>query len=158
MKPYDLQRQHLAALITGDLEASARLRERIGPRGDDTAADFLRAATAVSLEYRFGPGAGLGAGPIDYDELAEFMAELRRAGQGTEPPPNYLAVEAVVRSLYGEPHLIESLERQRRSQALYTALRHQVHRYPWLAANAEWVVERAKQTAVIWLLGRPVAD
>ncbi|WP_205324998.1 hypothetical protein [Glycomyces sp. YM15] len=158
MKPYDLQRQHLAALITGDPEAAATLRQRLGRNGADAAADLLRAATAISLEYRFGPGAGLGAGPIDFDELTEFLAELRQAGHGVEPPLDYLAIEAVVRALYGESHLIEPLEPQKRSQALYSALQHQVKRYPWLATNAEWVVERAKQTALIWILGRPVAD
>ncbi|GAA2138895.1 hypothetical protein [Glycomyces algeriensis] len=158
MNPYDLHRRHLAALITGDHEAAANLRQRLGRNGDDAAADLLCAATAISLEYRFGPGAGLGAGPIDFDELTEFLTELRRAGHGTEPPLDYLAIEAVVRALYGEPHLTEPLEPQKKSQALYAALQHQVERHPWLAENADWVVERAKQTALIWLVGRPVAD
>lgn len=156
MKPYDLQRKHLSALLTGDLDAASRLRARLGRDGEASATEFLRAATAVSLEYRFGPGAGIGAGPVDYDELAAFMAELRFAGRTSEPPPDYLAVEAVVRSLYGEPHLIDPLEGRQRSRALYTALRHQTLRHPWLAANPEWVAERAKQTMMIWLLGRPV--
>lgn len=156
MKSYDLQRDHLAALLTGDLEAAARLRPRLGRDGEHTATEFLRAATAVSLEYRFGPGAGIGAGPIDFDELAAFMAEVRQAGRASEPPPDFLAVEAVVRSFYGEPHLIEPLELRQRSQALYTALQHQVHRHRWLATHAAWVVDRAKQTMLIWLLGRPV--
>jgi hypothetical protein len=158
VNPYDLQRQHLAALITGDHESAANLRQRLGRNGADGAADLLRAATAISLEYRFGPGAGLGAGPIDFDELTEFLAELRRAGQGSEPPLDYLAIEAVVRALYGEPHLTEALEPQKKTQALYSALRHQVQRHPWLAANAEWVAERAKQTVLIWIVGHPVAD
>jgi hypothetical protein len=158
MKPYDLQREHLAALLTGDLEGAARIRPRLGRDGETNAAEFLRAATAISLEYRFGPGAGLGAGPIDFDELAAFMAELRYAARTMEPPPDYLAVEAVVRSLYGEPHLIEPLELRQRSQALYTALQHQVRRHRWLATHAEWVAERAKQTWMIWLLNRPLSD
>ncbi|MFC3492951.1 hypothetical protein [Glycomyces rhizosphaerae] len=155
MNTYELQREHLVALITGDLEGAARLRARLGRDGEMPATEFMRAATAVCLEYRFGPGAGLGAGPIDYDELAAFMAELRRSGRTAEPPPDYLAVEAVVRSLYGETHLIEPLEKRQRSQAIFTALQHQVHRHPWIAANAAWVAERAKQTWSIWLLGRP---
>jgi hypothetical protein len=53
--------------------------------------------------------------------------------------------------------LIEPLGRRQRSQALYTALQHQVRRHPWLAANAAWVAERAKQTWTIWLLGHPVS-
>jgi hypothetical protein len=156
MRPYELQLEHLVALLTGDLDAAARVRPRLGRDGQSSATEFLRAATAVCLEYRFGPGAGLGAGPIDYDDLAAFMAEVRHAGRASEPPPDYLAVEAVIRSLYGEPHLIEPLERRQRSQALYTALQHQVRRHPWLAANAAWVAERAKQTWTIWLLGHPV--
>lgn len=158
MNTYELQREHLTAVLTGDLEGAARLRARLGRDGETAATEFLRAATAVCLEYRFGPGAGLGAGPIDYDELAAFMAELRHAGRTAEPPPDFLAVEAVVRSLYGEPHLIEPLERRQRSQAIFTALQYQVHRHSWIAANAVWVAERAKQTWSIWLLGRPVAD
>jgi hypothetical protein len=158
MEPHELHREHLVALLTGDLEAAAQLRPRLGRDGQAPATEFLRAATAVCLEYRFGPGAGIGAGPIDYDELAAFIAELRHAGRAEEPPPDYLAVEAVVRSFYGEPHLIEPLERRQRSQALYTALQHQVRRHPWLAANAAWVAERARQTWTIWLIGRPVSD
>jgi hypothetical protein len=158
MRPHDLQRDHLVAIITGDLDRAARLRPRLGRDGRQSATDFLRAATAVCLEYRFGPGAGIGAGPIDYCELAAFMSEVRQAGRASDPPPDYLAVEAVVRSFYGEPHLIEPLEPRQHSQALYTALQHQVRRHPWLAARAEWVVERAKQTNLIWLLGLPVSD
>jgi hypothetical protein len=156
MKTFELQRDHLVAILTGDLEGAARLRPRLGRDGEHAATELLRAATAVSLEYRFGPGAGIGASPIDFDELALFMAEVRHGGRASEPPPDYLAVEAVVRSFYGEPHLIEPLERRQRSQALFTALQHQVHRHPWLAAHAAWVAERAKQTMTIWLLGRPV--
>jgi hypothetical protein len=89
MNPYDLQREHVVALLTGDLEAAARLRPRLGRDGQTSATEFLRAATAVCLEYRFGPGAGLGAGPVDYDELAAFMAEVRLAGRASEPPPDY---------------------------------------------------------------------
>lgn len=156
MKPYDVQRDHLVALLTGDLDRAASLRPLLDRDGRDSATEFMRAAAAVCLEYRFGPGAGIGAGPIDYEELAAFMAEVRQAGRAAEPPPDYLAVEAVVRSFYGEPHLVEPLERRQRTQALYTALQHQVRRHPWLAAHAEWVVERARQTNMIWLLGHPV--
>lgn len=152
MKPEQLHRNHLTALISGDHEKAANLRGHFSRSDHDTAVQFLRAATAISLEYRFGPGAGLGAGPVDYDELAAFMAEARRMCEGTEPPPDFLAVEAVVRSLYGEPHLIEPLRRQQHSQALYLALTIQTRHHPWLAAHPDWVLDRAKQTSLIWLL------
>ncbi|KPC67382.1 hypothetical protein ADL26_20870, partial [Thermoactinomyces vulgaris] len=94
------------------------------PEAREVAVEYLRAATAVALEYRFGPGAGMGAGPVDHDELTAFMSEVRAAALGTEPPPDFLAVEAIVRALYGEPHLLEPLSSEQRSQASFTALRH----------------------------------
>lgn len=96
--------------------------------------------------------------PVDQRAPGLACVGEKHAGRASEPPPDYLAVEAVVRSLYGEPHLIEPFERRQRTQAMYIALQHQVHRHPWLATHAAWVVERAKQTNVIWLLGRPVSD
>ncbi len=152
MKPEALHREHLTALLKGDLEGAARLRKQFGPRDHVGSAEFLRAAVAVCVEFRFGPGAGLGAGPVDFERLAAFMTELRRAGRGVEPPPDYLAVEAVIRSLYGEPHLIEPLGEQQRSQAHFTALEFELRRHAWLKANPEHLVERARQRMTAWLL------
>jgi hypothetical protein len=113
--------------------------------------EFLRAVTAVCLECRFGSGAGLGAGPIDFDELAAFTAEMRRSCRGAEPPPDFLAIEAAVRSLYGEPHLAEPLEGPRFSQALRNALGHEVRRNRWISAHPGQVVDRAELTMTGWL-------
>ncbi|GAA1662768.1 hypothetical protein GCM10009830_05080 [Glycomyces endophyticus] len=148
-----LHHDHLAALITGDLDRAARLRERFRAHDHGIAVDLLRAAAAVCLEHRFGPGAGLGAGPVDHDVLTDFMGEVRAAHRCTEPPPDYLAVEAVIRSLYGEPHLLEALDVHPRSQALYTVLCRQTSRHPWLAANPDRTIARARELAVVWLLG-----
>lgn len=147
-----LQREHLAALLAGDLDRAAKLREHlVKPEAREVAVEYLRAATAVCLEYRFGPGAGLGAGPVDHDELTAFMGELRAAGRGSEPPPDYLAVEAVVRALYGEPHLLEALSSEQRSQASFTALCHQLARYKWIGRHPETTIDRAKYLAMLWM-------
>ncbi|MQM28380.1 hypothetical protein [Glycomyces albidus] len=153
MKPEELHHRHLSALVTGDLDAAASLRGRFSPGDHRTAVELLRAAVAVCLECRLGPGAGLGAGPVDHDALAALMDEIRRAGAGTEPPPDYLAIEAAVRSLYGEPHLLEPLSDQQRGPVLYALLSSQVARSPWLRANPDRVVERAKAVMTVWLLG-----
>jgi hypothetical protein len=153
VKPEQIHRGHVTAMIQGDLGSAAKLRQRFGPRDHDIAVEYLRAAAAVCIEPRFGPGAGLGAGPVDYEALPSFMAEVRRAGLGSEPPPDFLALEAAVRSLYGEVHLLEPLAPQARSAALYTLVRHQVRAHPWLAANPDTVVDRAKQVMTAWLLG-----
>lgn len=153
MTPEQLHRNHIKALAAADLEGAAKLRARFGPHGEQIALDYLRATVAVCLEYRFGPGAGLGARPVDYDELASFMSEVREAGRSEEPPPDHLAVEAAVRSLYGEPHLLEPLSSRERSRALYLLLRHQLGRHPWLRSNIDTVVDRAKQVMTTWILG-----
>jgi len=153
MNPEQLQRQHLQALAAADLERAARLRLALGVQGRSIALDYLRAAVAVCLEYRFGPGAGIGAGPVDYDDLRAFMTELREANHGIEPPPDYLGVEAVIRSLYGEPHLLEPLADRQRSQTLHLLLQHQIRRHPWLGINSDAVIERAKQVMTTWILG-----
>lgn len=155
MTPDALHRAHLTALVTGEVATAANLRQRFGVRDHAVAADHLRAATAVVLEYRFGPGAGLGAGPIDYARLAIFMTELREAGRGTVPPPDHLAVEAVTRALYGEPHLTEPLAEQRRSQAHYTALTHELAQHNWLMANPDHLVYYARKRMTTWLTGYP---
>jgi hypothetical protein len=130
------QRENLAALLKGDIEKAAELRAHlVKPEARELAAEYLRAATAVALEYRFGPGAGMGAGPVDYDELTAFMGEVRTAALDAEPPPDFLAVEAIVRALYGEPHLLEPLGSEQRSQAGYTALRYQLARHRWIAQH-----------------------
>ncbi|WP_030160440.1 hypothetical protein [Glycomyces sp. NRRL B-16210] len=145
MTPETLQHSHLAALITGDLAEAEKLRELFHESDRAYAVELLRAATAVCLEYRFGPGAGSGAGPVDHDELTEFMAEVRAEGNGVGPPPNYLDIEAVIRSLYGEGHLLAPLDEDRRSQALWHALRHQVSRYRWIKTHPDQTIDRAKQ-------------
>lgn len=151
MKPADLQRKHLTALITGDLAEAAELRKQFRADSHTFALDFMRAAAAVCLEYRFGPGAGIGASPVDFDELAAFMAEIRSVGAGTEPKPDYLAIEAVVRSLYGEQHLYEALDSHQRSQAIYTALHHQIQRYKWIRAEPVHTIERARWLTILWM-------
>jgi hypothetical protein len=155
MKPDDLHHRHLTALITGDLEGAAKLRTRFRAQDHEFAADILRAATAACLEYRFGPGAGLGAGPIDFDRLRAFMNELRDACRIAAPPPDYLAIESVVRALYGEPHLTEPLSEQRRSQALYSVLAYELGRHRWLRANSAHLVDRAKVRMTTWIIGHP---
>jgi hypothetical protein len=153
VKPDEYHRAHLAALIQGDASEAAKLRQWFGPHDHDTAIDLLRASAAVCLEPRFGPGAGLGAGPVDYDELPVFMAEVRRTSLGTEPPPDFLAVEAAVRSLYGEPHLLEPLAPQAKSTAHYTILQHQARAHRWLATHTDTVIDRAKAMMTAWIIG-----
>jgi len=157
MKPEDLHRDHVSALVAGDLETAATIRRQFSANDRSFAVDYLRGTTAICLEYRFGPGAGLGAGPVDHDELASFMTEVRETTRGAEPPPDYLAIEAVVRSLYGEPHLLEPLTDHQRSQALYSVLLLQTRRFPWLATNLDHTFGRAKLLITTWILGRPTA-
>ncbi|MEU6860350.1 hypothetical protein AB0B28_15950 [Glycomyces sp. NPDC046736] len=157
MTPEQRQREHLTYLITGDLTAAADLREQFADHSRTSAAEHVRAAAAVCLEFRFGPGAGRGAGAIDRDELAAFMSEIRQSNHDIKPSLDLLAVEAAVRSLYGEPHLVESpgidVFGDAFASAFYTALRHQVRAHPWLAANPGYVVDRARQLMMFWLLG-----
>jgi hypothetical protein len=155
MKPEELQRKHLAALIAGSPEEAAKVRQWFGPPDRTTAGQYLRAAVAVCLEYRFGPGAGLGAGPVDHDALTAFMAETRGSGHGTEPPPDHLAIESAVRSLYGEPHLLEPLGEHQRASAHYAVLRKQVEAHPWLGDNPGRLIDRAKAIMTTWILGHP---
>jgi hypothetical protein len=155
MTPDALHRTHLTALVTGELDTAAKLRQQFHAKDHGIAAEHLRAAVAVVLEYRFGPGAGLGAGPIDYGRLGAFMTELRQAGREIVPPPDHLAVEAVTRALYGEPHLAEPLSEQRRSRAHYSAMAYELGRHDWLRANPEHVVYYARKRMTTWILGRP---
>lgn len=151
MIPEALQRNHMIALIRGDLAGAAGFRKRFGPGEGETAEAFLRATVAVCLEPRFGPGAGLGAGPIDFDALAAFMRQIRAAGLDRSPAPDFLAVEAVVRALYGEPHLTEPLTSQAKSAAMYMVLRHQVRAHRWLGSHADTVVDRARAVVETWI-------
>jgi hypothetical protein len=153
MKPEELHRKHLAALIAGSPEDAEKIRQWFKPLDHKTAARYLRAAVAASLEYRFGPGAGLGAGPVDHDEFTAFMTEMRRAGQGTEPPLDHLAIESAVRSLYGESHLLEPLGEHQRTSAHHALLRKQIDAHPWLAANPGHLIDRAKAIMTTWILG-----
>jgi hypothetical protein len=99
------------------------------------------------------PGAGLGAGPVDHDEFTAFMTEMRRDGQVIEPPLDHLAIESAVRSLYGEPHLLEPLGDHQQTSAHYALLRKQIDAHPWLAANPGYVIDRAKAIMTAWTLG-----
>jgi hypothetical protein len=153
MTPDALHTNHLTALVAGDLDAAARLRQQFRAMDHGIASEHLRAATAVILEYRFGPGAGLGASPIDRERLAAFMIELRQAGRATTPPPDYLAVEAVARALYGEPYLAEPLSDQRRSRAMYAVVQHELGRHAWLRDNQAYLVHQARERMKTWIMG-----
>lgn len=148
-----LHQNHLTALLSGDLDAAAKLRQQFAAKDHGIATELLRAATAVTLEFRFGPGAGLGAPAIDAALLAAFMAEVRGAGRATLPPPDYLAVEAVARALYGEPHLVQPLSDQRCSRAMYTVLDHELNRHVWLRLNTGHLIHLARQRMTTWILG-----
>ena len=153
MKPELLHRNHAKALIAEDLTLAASLRAEFGPYGDRSALEHLRATVAVCLECRFGPGAGLGADRIDRDALAAFMVEIRQATRTVDPPVDFLAVEGLVRSFYGEPHLADPLSSAQRSAALYALLQHQVAAHPWIATHADTVVDRARQVMMTWIIG-----
>ncbi|WP_030161064.1 hypothetical protein [Glycomyces sp. NRRL B-16210] len=153
MKPEELHRKHLTALIAGTPADAERIRQWFQPVDHKTAAEYLRAAVAVCLEYRFGPGAGLGAGPVDPDEFAAFMAEVRQSGHGTEPPLDHLAIESAVRALYGEGHLLEPLGEHERTSAHYALLRKQINAYPWLEDNPDHLIDHARATMTTWILG-----
>lgn len=153
MKTEELHRSHLTALIAGTAEDAERVRRWFGPADRDTAGRYLRAAVAACLEYRFGPGAGLGAGPVDHDEFTAYMAEIRRDRRGAEPPPDPLAIESALRSLYGEPHLLEPLSEHQRTAAHHALLRKQVEAHPWLGANPAHLVDRAEAIMTAWVPG-----
>ncbi|WP_030144377.1 hypothetical protein [Glycomyces sp. NRRL B-16210] len=150
MNPEQPQRDHIKALIAGDLALAAKARTRFGSHEHESALQHLRATVAVCLEYRFGPGAGLGAGRVDRDALGAFMVEVRKSSRTVEPPVDFLAVEGIIRSLYGEPHLLDPLSSAKRSAALYALLRHQVRAHPWIAGNADTMIDRAQQVMKAW--------
>lgn len=90
---------------------------------------------------------------IDDDELGRFMAELRAIGPGLCPPQNFLEVEAVIRGLYGEPHLIEEIGAKQQREALAFILRYLTESIPEIREGFETVIDRAQALQRHWLTG-----
>ncbi len=116
------------------------------------------ADSGVSSHGRTGLGrAAPDRAVLDHAELGRFMAELRSAGPALCPPSNFLEVEAVVRGLCGEPHLIEEVGARRQREALAFVLRYLADALPEIREDFDAVVDRAQVLQRRWLVG-PAAD
>ena len=81
------------------------------------------------------------------------MAELRACGPALRPPPNLLEVEAVIRGLYGEPHMAEEIGPKPHREALAFVLRYLTDACPEIREDFEAVIDRAQTLQRHWILG-----
>ncbi|WP_026928620.1 hypothetical protein [Glycomyces tenuis] len=98
--------------------------------------------------------AASGGAVLDHAELGRFMAELRAAGPALRPPHNFLEVEAVVRGLCGEPHMIEEIGPRQRREALAFVLRYLTDSVPEIREDFDTVIDRSQALQRHWLVGR----
>lgn len=174
MRPEALQRALIRAVAFGDTTNEQHLRQQLQGTAHMGAADHLHAAVLVCLAHRFGEPAppnprstghanrnhtSLGSAAIDHaangdeafnrsiiddNELGRLMAELRATGPGLCTPQNFLEVEAMIRGLYGEPHLIEEIGAKQQREALAFILRYLTESIPEIHEGFETVIDRAQ--------------
>jgi len=182
MRPEALQRALIQAVAFGDTADEQHLRRQLRGIAHVGAADYLRATTLVCLAHRFGepaPPGGAEADRVDPpdrpafghlvhrglldrerpapaigdDELGRFMAELRAAGPLLRPPRNFLEVEAVIRGLYGEPHMLEEIGAKQQHEALAFLLRYLTDSIPEIRECFEAVIDQAQALQRFWIIG-----
>lgn len=154
MTPLELHRSLTRAAAFGDEETEHALRQGLRPSEHRIAEEHLRAAATVCLAHRFGEAAPERC-PLDDFELGRFMAELRAAGPALRPPPNLLEVEAVVRSRYGEPHLLEEIGARQRREAEAFVLRYLTDSIPEIRDRFDAVLDRSRELQIRRILGGP---
>ncbi|WP_155830299.1 hypothetical protein [Glycomyces tenuis] len=115
------------------------------------AVEYLHAVVSVGLRRRFGDRPG----PLAHAELGRFMAELRHAGPGFAPPRNLLEVEAVIRGLRGEEHLLDEIGPKQLREALAFALRYLTDTEAEIHDDFDTVVDEAQRLMRQALTGSP---
>lgn len=140
MTPEELHRAVITAVAFGGREREAKLRRRFTGLDERGAVDYLWATVAVCLSDRFG---GFDV-PIFPPELAAFMSELR-AARSPGAPWNFLEVEAVVRGIFAEPHLLEEIGTRQQAEALRFILRYLTDTNPEIREDFDTVIDRAQE-------------
>lgn len=160
MTPEELHRAVIRAVAFGDAEGEHRLRLRFRGLDHDSAADYLHATAIVCLTYRLGatgPHGGINQlgepVPLDHAALGRFMAELRAAGPSFGPRRNFLEVEAVIRGVYGETHLLEEVGPGQRREAFRLVLRYLADSVPEIREDFDAVIDKAQAIQKRWLVG-----
>lgn len=136
-------------------DSDAAAREGVGlDHADSDRADLDR----VSLDRdRSDPAGRERIGPdravLDHAELGRFMAELRACGPALRPPRNFLEVEAVIRGLRGEPHMIEEIGASQQREALAFVLRYLTDSVPEIREDFDAVIDRSQVLQRRWIIG-----
>ncbi|WP_199037821.1 hypothetical protein [Glycomyces salinus] len=143
-----LHRFHITALARGEGERAAQFREQFDKSDATTARLYLQAASIVALAHRFGDIERTG---LDWDGLDRLMAEIRSGYRHAEPPMDFFAVEAYIRAVYGEEHLMELLDGGQQTACANLLLTWQVRHEPEFKTNLDEAITKAQNIIATWL-------
>ncbi|GAB3995917.1 hypothetical protein GCM10029992_14490 [Glycomyces albus] len=132
----------------GERELAAGFRERFDDSDTTTARLYLQAASIVALEHRFGDIEDTG---LDWDGLDRLMAEIRSGYRHAEPPMDFFAIEAYIRAVYGEEHLMDLLDSSQQAMCASLLLTWQVRHEPEFKANLDETITKAQKIIATWL-------
>lgn len=162
MTPEQLHRAVLTATAFGDDARYAQLRRKFGPYDAGNEFEHLEGAAAACLAHRLGEvdttgKAGAGSTAGGRAELARFIAELGAAGPEYRPahgpPSNFLEVEAVIRGLRGERHLMAELGGDRMRCVFRFLVRYLTATVPEIREDFDSVVDKAREHVMRGLMG-----
>lgn len=149
MKPEQLHRSYVTAIALREHRRAGDLRQQFGKHDHKTAYYYVMATCMVALEHRFGD---IEETDLDHAELVRFLTELRTDFRHAEPPLDFLAIEALIRSIYGEDYLLEYLTGTEQDLCARILLFCQVDKTPRLREGLDDAITKAQKIIAIWLL------
>lgn len=138
-----LFRDTVKAMATGDTVTAGELTRRITPDDRDDYTLFVTAFFAVAIGHRF-------AADRSRDAIDHFVSEMRRDYKRAEPPFTPLAMEGLIRGLFGEEHLLDEISPESRLRCQFMAIRKIVEQSPEMKSRIDDFLADAQLLSRAW--------
>lgn len=137
------ERELLKAQALRDTKTADEINEQLT---EDERENYFTMALAL---FAGAMGHRLGDSP-SREEIDSFVNEMRHDYRDADPKLNFLALEALVRALYGEDHLIDDISAEDQYRAQLPAIVKVVHQSPEMQARLDDYLTDAETLATQW--------
>ncbi|MGH8792944.1 MAG: hypothetical protein ACRDXX_09890 [Stackebrandtia sp.] len=133
----ELFRQVVKAMATGDRDRAIDLNKQVLDSDRRAYFIFVSAVFAGAVEHRF-------KDDRSHEAVVRFVNEMRHDFRNAEPPIKPLAVEGLIRALFGEDHFLDDIDSEDQFLSQYAVIRkivdqsdHMKERFDDYLADAE---------------------
>ena len=136
-------RRTVRAIALGDAVAAAELDSQIPDSDRADYFTFLFAVAAGAIDHYF-------ENDHSRDTIVRFVNELRHEFRKADPPIKPLAIEALIRAVFGEDHLSDDVSSADQALACYPIIRSITHRSEHMQDNVDKYLDDAELLAREW--------